>query len=55
MEFYGYHVFNDNYFELTPVQSVFLDIGLTDHWSRIFGSDEDVKKFKHGKHHVKQF
>lgn len=53
LEFYGYHVFNEDYYMLTPVQALFLDIGLSQHWNRMFGSDEDVKNLKH--RNVKRF
>ena len=44
MEFYGYHVFSEEYGSLTPEQAVFLDMGLSLHWQRILGGDEDSKR-----------
>ena len=53
MEFYGYHVFSDEYDSLTREQALFLDVGLSLHWQRMFGGDEktnrEVERAKRGR------
>lgn len=44
MEFYGYHVFNDNYNDLTPEQAVFIDMGVSKMYNTLFGGDEKDKQ-----------
>lgn len=44
MEFIGYHVFNENYKDLTPDQALFVDYGVMKVYSDMFGGDEKSKK-----------
>ena len=44
MEFMGYHVFHEDYKQLTPDQALFIDYGVMRVWSDMFGGDENSKK-----------
>ena len=44
MEFIGYHVFNEDYRELTPDQAMFIDYGGIKVYSDMLGGDEKSQK-----------
>ncbi|WP_323736278.1 hypothetical protein PXD04_10405 [Methanosphaera sp. ISO3-F5] len=44
MEFIGYHVFSENYYDLTPDQALFIDYGVMKVYSDMLGGDEKSKK-----------
>lgn len=44
MEFIGYHVFSEEYKDLTPDQASFIEFGVMKVYSELFGGDEKDKK-----------
>jgi len=40
MEFFGYHRWGDNYNDLTQEQALFLDLGLSELYSKMFGGED---------------
>jgi len=44
MEFYGYHVFAEEYGDLTPEQALFIDMGVSKVYNELFGEDEKSKR-----------
>lgn len=44
MEFYGYHVFNEDYQCLTPEQALFIDMGVSKVYNELFGEDDKSKR-----------
>ena len=44
MEFLGYNVFAERYSDLTPDQALFIDYGVMQLYSQLFGGDEESKR-----------
>ena len=44
MEFCGYHVFNEDYKELTPEQAMFISNGVIKVYGDLFGGNDGDKK-----------
>lgn len=49
MEFYGYHVFNADYQELTIEQALFIDMGVSKVYNELFGDDDSKSKREIGR------
>ena len=59
MEYYGYHVFNDDYKQLTEDQALFIDFGLTklhnDMNSLSDKENKELSRLKRKSNHIKHF